>query len=59
MASERFKLTVKSGVEYHPMEQLDHYELEARIHTLREWFGLVSENFEIEAQVATPTEETS
>ena len=45
MGDSRFKLTVMGGVEFQPMEQLDAYELARRIEVLREWFGLVSEQF--------------
>jgi hypothetical protein len=57
MGDSRFKLTVTGGVEFQPMEQLDAYELARRVEVLREWFGLVPEQFAIEAQAATPTEE--
>lgn len=57
MGDPRFKLTVTGGVEFKPMEQLDAYQLARRIEVLREWFGLVPEQFAIAAQAATPTGE--
>ena len=55
MAEARFNLTVKRGVEHSPMEDLSQHELASRIDTLREWFNLDGDDFEVTV-APTPAE---